>query len=175
MRDDIPRWLGPPPPRASAAWKTWLARWQTYALEQLGDADALNPEMEFGLLSPAERKARVLASEVERHLLAGLAGDELCLHLEIGDRDLVHASAQAWLTGRAILGHIPMHVVQRVDPWLERHSTPRRVATAQAIHAGLVAGLQGRPCEEPAGLAPASAYVAAWMIGNARAIEADPR
>jgi len=175
MREDIPKWLGPPPPRETAAWKAWLAKWQDYALEHLGDTDALNPEMEFGLLSPAERKARQLACEVERHLVAGLVGDEFCLHLELGDRDLVHAAAQAWLTGRAIFGHIPMHVVQKVDPWLERHSTPRRLATAQAIHAGLLAGLHGKPCEGPAELDPASAYLAAWLIGNARAIEADPR
>ncbi len=175
MRDDIPKWLGPPPPRETAAWKAWLAKWQTYALEHLGDADALNPEMEFGLLSPAERKTRALAAEVERQLIAGISGDEFCLHLEIGERDLVHAAAQAWLTGRAILGHIPIHVVQKVDPWLERHTTPRRLATAQAIHAGLLAGLHGKPCEEPAESAAAAVYVAAWMVGIARAIEADPR
>lgn len=175
MREDIPKWLGPPPPRESAAWKKWLARWQDYALEHLGDADALNPEMEFGLLSPAERQARQLAAEIDRHLVAGLMGDEFCLHLELGDRDLVHAATQAWLTGRAIFGHIPMHVVQKVDPWLERHATPRRLAVAQAIHAGLLAGLHGKACEGPTELAPGSAYLAAWLIGNARAIEADPR
>jgi len=175
MRDDIPKWLGPPPPRETPAWKAWLAKWQTYALEHLGDADALNPEMEFGLLSPSERKTRALAAEVERQLIAGLSGDEFCLHLEIGERDFIHAATQAWLTGRAILGHIPIQVVQKVDPWLERHTTPRRLATAQAIHAGLLAGLHGKPCEEPTNSSAAAVYVAAWMVGIARAIEADPR
>lgn len=175
MRDDIPEWLGPPPPRDTAAWRRWLARWQNYALEQLGDVDALNPEMEFGLLSPRERRARRLAGEIEQHLLAGLAGDELVLHLDVGDRDLVHASAQAWLTGRAVFSHIPSQVAQRLDPWLDRHATPARVAVARAIHEGLLAGLRGMACEEPAGLMASSAYAAAWTVGNAKAIEADPR
>jgi len=175
MRDDIPEWLGPPPPRETEAWRRWLARWQSYALEQLGDVDALNPEMEFGLLSPRERQARRLAAEVEHHLLAGLAGDELVLHLDAGDRDLVHASAQAWLTGRAVFSHIPSQVAQRVDPWLERHATPARVAVARAIRDGLVAGVRGLGSEPPPGLMAGAAYAAAWAVGNAKAIEADPR
>jgi hypothetical protein len=175
MRDDIPKWIGPPPPRTSSAWKSWLIKWQNYALEHLGDTDALNPEMEFGLLSPSERKARLLAEEVDRQLVAGLSGDEFTLHLDLGDRDLVYAGTQAWLTGKAVFGHIPVHVAQKTDPWLERHATPARIAVAQAIHVGLLVGLRGKPCEEPDGVMASSAYVAAWIVGNAKAIEADPR
>ncbi len=175
MRSDIPEWLGPPPPRGSAAWRGWLARWQTYALEHLGEVDALNPEMDYGLLSPRERRARLLGVAVENQLMAGLAGDELVLRLDADDRDLAHASAQAWLTGRAVFSHIPAPVAQRVDPWLERHATPARIAVARAIHEGLLAGLRGLACEPPSGLTPSSAYEAAWAVGNAKAIEADPR
>ena len=175
MREDIPRWLGPPPPRETAAWRSWLEKWQGYALEHLGDLDALNPEMDFGLLSPRERKARRLGEAIREHVVAGMAGDELILHLDVGDRDLNHASAQAWLTGRAIFSHIPSHVAQRLDPWLERHATPARVAVARGVHEGLLAGLRGRGCEPPAGLMPSAAYEAAWSAGNAKAIESDPR
>lgn len=175
MRSDIPEWLGPPPPRGSAAWRGWLARWQTYALEHLGEVDALNPEMDYGLLSPRERRARLLATTVENQLMAGLAGDELVLHLDAGDRDLAHAAAQAWLTGRAVFSHIPTPVAQRVDPWLERHATPSRIAVARAIHEGLLAGIRGMACEPPSGLMASSAYESAWAVGNAKAIEADPR
>lgn len=175
MRDDLPEWLGTPPPRETAAWKAWLARWQTYALEHLGDVEALNPDMEYGLLSPEERRGRRLGGIIAEQLMAGLAGDELTLHLDAGDRDLTHAAAQAWLTGRAVFSHIPAQVAQRLDPWLERHATPARVAVARAIHEGLLTGVRGGACEPPRGILPAAAYEAAWGVGNAKAIEADPR
>lgn len=175
MRDDIPEWLGPPPPRETVAWRSWLARWQTYALEHLGDLEALNPDLDYGLLGPKERRARQIAGVIAEQLMGGLAGDELVLHLDAGDRDLAHAAAQAWLTGRAVFSHIPSQVAHRLDPWLERHSTPSRVAVARAIHEGLIAGVRGQACEPRAGVLPAAAYEAAWGIGNAKAIEADPR
>lgn len=175
MRDDLPEWLGPPPPRETAAWKSWLARWQTYALEHLGDLEALNPDLEYGLLSPRERHARQLASSISEQLMAGLAGDELVIHLDARDRDLTHAAAQAWLTGRAVFSHIPSQVAQRLDPWLERHATPARVAVARAIHEGLLAGVRGQACEGPDELILFTVYEAAWAVGNAKAIEADPR
>jgi hypothetical protein len=60
--------------------------------------------------------------------------------------------------------------------WSNARENPRRRRISHGIRYGFIAGLGGEPAS-PAWSSPdyVAAYEAAWELGNAIAIEADPR
>ena len=178
MREDIPEWLGKPPIRGSEKWASWLAQWRQYAKTQLKDAAADDPDYDFGLLSPEERWRVALRLLIQAKIEAGRQ-DEPLPKATLEARkvsDLDHAGVVAWQVGRSVVSPIPDEAFTLALDWSNTRETPRRRRISHGIRYGLIAGLGGEPTS-PAWSSPdyVAAYEAAWELGNALAIENDPR
>ena len=90
------------------------------------------------------------------------------------------AGVIAWQVGRSV-SHVAkdgqMEAAELgVEEWATKHTNPKRRRLAHGIRYGFIAGLGGEAAL-PAWSSPdyVAAYEAAWNLGNAIAIEADPR
>jgi hypothetical protein len=178
MREDLPEWLGKPPLRGTDQWEAWLTKWRQYARTELRDAAADDPDFDFGLLTPDERWRVALRLQVRNQIEAGRANGPVPTSLALGKRvsDLDHAGVVAWQVGRSVVQPIPDAGFTAALEWSNARENPRRRRISHGIRYGFIAGLGGDPAT-PAWSSPdyVSAYEAAWEIGNAIAIDADPR
>ena len=90
--------------------------------------------------------------------------------------DVLHASIVAWQVGRSVFSTEPNERTLFADQWVTKRLNPRRRRIAHGIRYGFLAGLGGEPAE-PAWSSSdyIAAYEAAWNVGNAMAIDSDPR
>jgi hypothetical protein len=176
MRDDIPEWLGKPPRRGSEAWANWLEKWRQYARQELRDTTCDDPEFDFGLLSEEERWRVGLGLEIRKAIALGQSATAPALPISRKVSDHLHASAVAWLVGRSVRSPIPDETFQKVGQWVGERENPRRRRIAHGIRYGFIAGIGGEAAT-PSWSTPeyVIAYEAAWEMGNAIAIEQDPR
>jgi hypothetical protein len=153
-----------------------LAKWRAYARAELKDAAADDPEFDFGLLTMEERWQVALALEIRKHIEQGKAGGPCPFLQNRGISDLLHASIVAWQVGRSVFSTEPTERTLLVDEWVTKRLTPRRRRIAHGIRYGFLAGLGGEPAEPAWSSADyIAAYEAAWNVGNALAIDSDPR
>lgn len=178
MREDIPEWLGKPPIRGSEKWAGWLAQWRQYAKSELKDEAADDPDYDFGLLSQEERWRVALRLLIQARIESGrrdepLPKDALTVRKP---SDLDHAGIVAWQVGRSVVSPIPDEPFTQALEWTNARENPRRRRISHGIRYGFIAGLGGEPTS-PAWSSPdyVAAYEAAWELGNALAIESDPR
>ena len=176
MRDDFPQWLGKPPRRGSQDWSAWLEKWRQYARLELRDETSDDPEFDYGLLSAEERWRVALGIEIKKYITMGQEAQVPQLPLSRKVSDHLHASAVAWLVGRSVRSPIPDETFQRIGEWVGERENPRRRRLAHGIRYGFIAGLGGEAAA-PSWSTPeyVVAYEAAWSMGNALAIEQDPR
>ena len=178
MREDIPEWLGKPPLRGTDQWEVWLTKWRRYAKVELRDAAADDPEYDFGLLTPEERWRVALALQVKAQIEDGRLNAPVPMSLALGRKvsDLDHAGVVAWQVGRSVVSPIPDAAFTAALEWSNARENPRRRRISHAIRYGFIAGLGGEAAA-PAWSSPdyVAAYEASWELGNALAIETDPR
>jgi hypothetical protein len=178
MREDLPDWLGKPPLRGTDQWDTWLTKWRQYARIELRDSAADDPDFDFGLLTVDERWRVALQLQVRAQIEAGRQNGPVPLSLALGRRvsDLDHAGVVAWQVGRSVVQPIPDAGFTSALDWSNARENPRRRRISHGIRYGFIAGLGGEPAS-PAWSSPdyVAAYEAAWELGNAIAIEGDPR
>jgi hypothetical protein len=178
MREDIPEWLGKPPIRGSEKWAGWLAQWRQYAKTELKDEAADDPDYDFGLLNQEERWRVALRLLVQARIEAGRRDEPLPKGIlsvrKVSDLD--HAGVVAWQVGRSVVSPIPDEPFTLALDWSNARETPRRRRISHGIRYGFIAGLGGEPTS-PAWSSPdyVASYEAAWELGNALAIESDPR
>jgi len=176
MREDIPEWLGKPPRRGTEAWESWLEKWRAYARTELRDSAADDPDLDFGLLSMDERWRVELALDVRKHLEIGRAGGPCPFLPNRGVSDHLHAAIVAWQVGRSAFSTEPTERSEAAEAWTTKRANPRRRRLAHAIRYGFLAGLGSEAAEPDLSSADyVAAYEAAWEVGNAMAIEGDPR
>jgi hypothetical protein len=178
MREDLPDWLGKPPLRGTDLWDAWLAKWRQYAKVELRDAAADDPDYDFGLLSTEERWRVAMRLQIQGQIEAGRQNAPLTLSLALGRKisDLDHAGVVAWQVGRSVVDPSPDEAFNRALEWSNQRENPRRRRISHGIRYGFIAGLGGE-ATAPAWSSPdyVAAYEAAWELGNAIAIEGDPR
>ncbi|MEI7651137.1 MAG: hypothetical protein WCJ96_03925 [Verrucomicrobiota bacterium] len=178
MREDLPDWLGKPPLRGTDEWEAWLAKWRKYARTELRDAAADDPDFDFGLLTAEERWRVALRLQIQNHLAGGRENGPVPTSLALGKRvsDLDHAGVVAWQVGRSVVQPIPDAGFTAALEWSNARENPRRRRISHGIRYGFIAGLGGEPAS-PAWSSPdyVAAYEAAWELGNAIAIDGDPR
>jgi hypothetical protein len=82
----------------------------------------------------------------------------------------------AWQVGRSVVSPIPDEAFSAALEWSNARENPRRRRISHAIRYGFIAGLGGEAAA-PAWSSPdyVAAYEASWELGNALAIETDPR
>ena len=176
MREDLPEWLGKPPRRGTDEWEAWLAKWRAYARAELKDTAADDPEFDFGLLTMDERWQVGLAAEIRKHIEQGRAGGPCPFLQNRSISDVLHASIVAWQVGRSVFSTEPNERTLFADQWVTKRLNPRRRRIAHGIRYGFLAGLGGEPAEPAWSSADyIAAYEAAWNVGNAMAIDSDPR
>ena len=180
MREDIPEWLGKPPVRGTAKWDSWLQKWREYARTVLKDSAADDPDFDFGLLSTEERWNVGLMLNIRDGIELGKLGAVAPVPTTRKTSDLGFAGVIAWQVGRSV-SHVAkdgqMEAAELgVEEWATKHTNPKRRRLAHGIRYGFIAGLGGEAAL-PAWSSPdyVAAYEAAWNLGNAIAIEADPR
>lgn len=178
MREDLPDWLGKPPVRGTEAWVAWLTKWRRYAKTVLRDAASDDPDYDYGLLTVEERWLVALRLQIQQQLTMGRQSDPLPLALALGRKvsDLDHAGVVAWQVGRSVVSPIPDADFTQALEWSNQRENPRRRRISHGIRYGFIAGLGGE-ATAPAWASPdyVAAYEAAWELGNALAIEGDPR
>ena len=180
MREDIPEWLGKPPMRGSTQWDTWLQKWREYARTVLKDTAADDPDFDFGLLSVEERWQVDLMLTIRDGVELGKQGSVLpSIPESRKTTDLKFANVIAWQVGRSISKEKNPELEGAellAEAWAEKHTNPKRRRLSHGIRYGFLAGLGGEAAM-PAWSTPdyVTAYEAAWNMGNAIAIEADPR
>ncbi len=180
MREDLPEWLGKPPLRGSDQWNVWLQKWREYARLVLKDSAADDPDLDFGLLSVEERWQVTLTLSIRDGVELGKQGSVIpSIPESRKTTDLKFANIVAWQVGRSVSKEKNSEL-DNVEPlaetWVEKHTNPKRRRLAHGIRYGFLAGLGGEAAM-PAWSTPdyVTAYEAAWNLGNAIAIEADPR
>ncbi len=178
MREDLPDWLGKPPLRGTDQWNVWLAKWRRYAKTELRDNAADDPDYDYGLLTVEERWLVALRLQVQGQIEAGRQNGPVPMTLALGRKvsDLDHAGVVAWQVGRSVVSPIPDEAFTRALEWSNQRENPRRRRISHGIRYGFIAGLGGEAAS-PAWSSPdyVAAYEAAWELGNAIAIEGDPR
>ena len=168
--------LGKPPRRGTEAWEAWLSKWRQYAKRALRDAAADDPDYDYGLLTTEERWRVALRLRIQARLEAGRRNEPESLVPGRKVSDLDHAGVVAWQVGRSMVSPIPDEAAAAALEWSQRRDNPRRRRIAHGIRYGFLAGLGG-DAAAPAWSTPdyVAAYEAAWEMGNAIAIEEDPR
>lgn len=178
MREDLPDWLGKPPLRGTDQWAAWLDKWRQYAKTVLRDRAADDPDYDYGLLSVEERWRVALRLQVQAQIDAGRQNAPIASSLVPGRKvsDLDHAGVVAWQVGRSVVSPIPDAAFTAALEWSNARENPRRRRISHAIRYGFIAGLGGEAAA-PAWSSPdyVAAYEASWELGNALAIETDPR
>ena len=180
MREDLPEWLGKPPIRGSAQWDSWLQKWREYARVVLKDSAADDPDFDFGLLSEQERWQVTLMLTIRDGVELGKQGTVVPFIPESRKTtDLKFSNIVAWQVGRSVSKEKNSElqgIEQSAEAWVEKHINAKRRRLAHGIRYGFLAGLGGEAAM-PAWSTPdyVAAYEAAWNMGNAIAIEADPR
>ena len=176
MREDIPEWLGKPPLRGTDQWDAWLDKWRQYARTELRDDAADDPEFDFGLLSQEERWRVALRLAVRTQFAVGREGGRPPLFTGKRTPDVGYVGVIAWMVGHSVLNPIPDEPFEKATAWAAERENNVRRRLAHGVRYGFLAGLGAEP-SAPAWSAPdyVAAYEAAWEIGNAIAIENDPR
>jgi hypothetical protein len=119
-----------------------------------------------------------LALQVKAQIEAGRLNAPVPMTLALGRKvsDLDHAAVVAWQVGRSVVSPIPDAAFTAALEWSNARENPRRRRISHAIRYGFIAGLGGEAAS-PAWSSPdyVAAYEASWELGNALAIETDPR